>query len=150
MIVHSPKTEHHEGRDWRVVPIFPELRSYLEQAWDLAEEGEEFVVTKIRSGQSNLRTTFNKIIKRAGLTPWPKLFQNLRASRQTELQESFPTHVVCKWMGNSPKIAQQHYLQTTEEHFHKAVQIPVQQAVAMHRMMHHLSMKKLQQTLSYQ
>ena len=130
MIVHSPKTEHHEGRESRVVPIFPELRPYLEKAWDLAEEGEEFVVTKIRSSDSNLRTTFHKIIKRAGLTPWAKLFQNLRASRQTELQEKFPTHVVCAWMGNSPKIAQKHYLQTTEEHFQKAVQNPVQQASA--------------------
>jgi hypothetical protein len=45
-----------------------------------------------------------------------------RASRQTELQETFPTHVVCKWMGNSPKVAQRHYLQTTEEHFKKATQ----------------------------
>ena len=130
VIVHSPKTEHHEGRGSRVVPIFSELRPYLENAWDLAEEGEEFVVTKIRSSESNLRTTFQKIVKRAGLTPWAKLFQNLRASRQTELQEVFPTHVVCAWMGNSPKIAQKHYLQTTEEHFKKAVQNPVQQTSA--------------------
>lgn len=26
----------------------------------------------------NLRTTFEKIVRRAGLTPWPKLFHNLR------------------------------------------------------------------------
>jgi len=56
----------------------------------------------------------------AGFVTWPKLFQNLRASRQTELEESFPTHVVCSWMGNSPKVAREHYLQTTEDHFKKA------------------------------
>lgn len=87
-----------------------------------------FVVTRIRDSESNLRTTFLKIIKRAGLKPWPKLFQNLRASRQTELQEIYPTHVVCSWMGNSPKVAQKHYLQGTDEHFEKAVQNPLQQA----------------------
>ncbi|MEO1994523.1 MAG: phage integrase SAM-like domain-containing protein [Planctomycetaceae bacterium] len=130
MRVQSPKTEHHEGMESRLVPIYPELRPYLDKAWELAEDKAEFVVTKIRDGESNLRTTFQKIIKRAGLTPWPKLFQNLRASRQTELQEIFPTHVVCKWMGNSPKVAQKHYLQTTEEHFAKAVHNPVQQSSA--------------------
>lgn len=32
--VHSTKTEHHTGGGVRVVPIFPELRPYLEAAWD--------------------------------------------------------------------------------------------------------------------
>jgi len=36
MVVFSPKTEHHEGRESRIVPIFPELRPYLEEAWDNA------------------------------------------------------------------------------------------------------------------
>lgn len=31
MLVRSAKTEHHEGKATRVVPIFPELRPYLEQ-----------------------------------------------------------------------------------------------------------------------
>lgn len=30
MTVRSPKTEHHEGQDSRVIPIFPELRPYLD------------------------------------------------------------------------------------------------------------------------
>ena len=29
LMVASPKTEHHEGHDCRVVPLFPELRPYL-------------------------------------------------------------------------------------------------------------------------
>ena len=69
-------------------------------------------------------------LTRVGLKPWPKLFQNLRASRQTELQETCPTYVVCAWMGNSPKVAQKHDLQVTEQHFEKAVQNPVQQPAA--------------------
>lgn len=66
----------------------------------------------------NLRTQF----ERAGLSAWPRLFHNLRSSRQTELSESFPAHVVCAWLGNSEVIARDHYLQVTEEHFAKAAQ----------------------------
>jgi len=41
MVVRSPKTEHHEGGESRVVPIFPELRPYLEAVFDQAEPGTE-------------------------------------------------------------------------------------------------------------
>ncbi|MEP3482380.1 MAG: site-specific integrase [Fuerstiella sp.] len=119
IVIHSPKTAN-SGKTSRVIPMFPELKPYLQEAWDNATDSQEFLVTRYRHRTQNLRTTFQKIIARAGLTTWPKLFQNLRASRQTELEESFPTHVVCKWMGNSPKVAQKHYLQTTEEHFEAA------------------------------
>jgi hypothetical protein len=55
------------------------------------------------------------------LKPWPKLFQNLRATRQTELCQKFPEHVVCDWIGNSPSVAREHYLRTTDEHFEQAI-----------------------------
>ena len=71
-----------------------------------------------------MRTTFEKIVTRAGLKPWPRLFHNLRASRQTELSELFPSHVVCKWLGNSEDIARLHYLQTTDAHFEAALGRP--------------------------
>ena len=122
LLVHSPKTEHHEGRDKRLVPLYPKLREQLDEALRLAEEGSEYVIPLCRDPKQNLRTAFSRIIDRAGLKQWPKLFQNLRASRQTELEEEFPTHVVCGWMGNSPKVARKHYLQTTDEHFRKATQ----------------------------
>ena len=65
----------------------------------------------------NLRTRFLKILKRAGVQKWPRLFRNIRSSRQTELAEIFPSHVVCAWMGNSEDIAKKHYLQVTDAHF---------------------------------
>ncbi len=37
--IHSPKTEHHEGKESRVIPIFPELRPHLEAMWDDSEPG---------------------------------------------------------------------------------------------------------------
>jgi hypothetical protein len=74
----------------------------------------------------NLRTTFKKIVKRAGLTAWPRLFHNLRSSRQTELAERFPSHVVCDWLGNSEDIARKHYCQTTDAHFADAAGGPTE------------------------
>lgn len=43
------------------------------------------------------------------------------ASRQTELAERFPSHVVCDWLRNSEDIARKHYFQTTDDHFARAV-----------------------------
>jgi len=118
--VDSPKTEHHVGKAYRIIPMFPELRPYLEERWEQAEPGETHFVTRYRDAKQNLRTAFTKIIKRAGLQPWPKLWHNMRASRQTDLEEVFPSHVVCSWMGNSVQVARKHYLQTTDEHYQKA------------------------------
>ncbi|MBA3315394.1 MAG: hypothetical protein H0T47_19170 [Planctomycetaceae bacterium] len=64
----SPKTEYHEGKASRLVPLFPELRPHLESAWELAERGALYVVAQYRN-RANLRTRFEKIIKRAGLKP---------------------------------------------------------------------------------
>lgn len=129
--VRSPKTAHHEGHEERFVPIFPELRPYLQAARDelladfdpkIEKLSQQPVIRRYRDGNANLRTQLLRIIKRAGLTAWPKLFQNLRATRQTELEECFPSHVVCAWIGNSQTVARKHYLQVTDEHFKKAAQ----------------------------
>ena len=109
--------------------MFPELRPHLEAAFDEAEPGT-FVITKYRDASQNLRTHLQRIIQKAGLKPWPKLFQNLRSTRETELAENNPLHVVTAWLGNSQIVAAKHYLQVTDEHFERAlmpVQNPVQQ-----------------------
>jgi integrase len=130
IVVQSPKTEHHPGKASRVIPLFPELRPILAEAFDLAPDGAEFVVdAKFRKAamgeagwmNANLRTTFEKIVRRADLQPWPRLFHNLRASRETELVETYPVQVVTSWLGNTPSVAMRHYLMTTDEHFDAAV-----------------------------
>ena len=82
--------------------------------------GKADVITRYRAKNSNLRTQFQRIINRAGLEAWPRLFHNLRASRQTELEQLYPSYVVAKWIGNSESIARKHYLMLTEDHYHKA------------------------------
>ena len=119
-IVHSPKTEGHQGRESRIVPLFAELRPFLEQAFDEAEPGQEFVIHRERTSSENLRTHLTRIIKKAGLVQWPRITHNMRASRQTELEAQHPTHIVCSWIGNTPAVAHRHYLQVTEHDFTKA------------------------------
>ena len=133
IVVHSPKTEHHPNGESRVIPIFPELRPYLVEVFDQAvlEGGDvrnQSVITRYRERNCNLRTQLERIIGRAGLEPWPKLFQNLRSTRETELAEDWPIHVVCAWIGNSQAVAKKHYLQVTEDHLAKAARQPDQEA----------------------
>lgn len=123
----SPKTEN-QGKASRVIPIFPEIRPHLEEAWEKAEEGSDFVISRYRESEGNLRTQLARIIRKAGLEPWSKLWQNLRSSRETELVETYPLHVVCDWIGNSKRVAMKHYLQTHEAHFEKATQSDVSDA----------------------
>ena len=120
-IVRSAKTEHHgAAHATRIVPLFPELLAVLQEAWDAAEPGTVFVVNKSRNAEVNLRTRFTRIVERAGYKPWPKLFQNLRSTRETELAGKYPLHVVTEWCGNSKPIALKHYLRTTEADFEAA------------------------------
>jgi hypothetical protein len=76
--------------------------------------------------QANRRPQLERIIIRADLKPWPRLVQNLRSTRQTELEEQFPSHVVCAWIGNSIRVAEKHYLQVTEDHYRRALQNAMQ------------------------
>jgi integrase len=66
IVVHSPKTEGYEGKETRVVPLFPELKTLLNEAWEAEAENSEFVITRYRNDSQNLRTTLLKIIERAG------------------------------------------------------------------------------------
>jgi integrase len=127
MHIPEPKVEHHDGRGVRQCPLFPELRLILEEAWDLYGDSSEYVVDAAayraaamkESGwqNANLRTQLLKLLEKAGVDPWPRLFHSMRASRQTELEREFPTYVVCAWLGNSEKIAKESYLLVTEDHF---------------------------------
>ncbi len=126
--VTSRKTKR-QGKPFRTVPMFPELRPFLDAAFEQADEGSRYVVTRYRHKNANLRTQLLRIIRKAGVEPWDRLFQNLRASRETELANNFPLHVVTAWLGNTPKVATDHYLQVTDDHYTQATQGVVQQVV---------------------
>jgi len=119
-IVRSSKTEHHTDGGVRVVPMFPELVPLFQAVFDQAQEGTVHVITRYRDAGQNLRTQFKRYIEAAGLVPWPKLFQNLRASRATELADKFPSHVCAAWLGHTERVADEHYRSVTDQHFDRA------------------------------
>lgn len=120
IIIRSPKTEHHAGKSFRTIPIFKELVKPIQDVYDTAAEGQIFCCPRCADPTVNLRTMFLKLIDRAGFDSWPKLWHNLRASRQTELAGAFPLHIVCDWLGNSQAIAMEHYLSVTDADFNRA------------------------------
>jgi integrase len=130
MSIPEPKVEHHEGRGIRSCPIFPELRPILDEAFEIFGDKSDYVVaapqyraaanTAMGWKNANLRSEMTRLLRRAGVSGWTRLFHSMRASRQTELQREFPLHVVCSWLGNSPRIAQQSYLLVTEDDFSRA------------------------------
>jgi len=115
MMVRSNKTP-----PIRSCPIFPELRQHLLRAKEYAPEGAELVVTRY-TADANILTTLQKIVTKAGLVPWPKLMQNLRATRETELLAHYPAKDVTGWLGNSPNVANKHYAMTMQASFDRAV-----------------------------
>lgn len=122
ILVHSPKTEHHTGKATRLIPMFPELKEQLKLQWEQAEEGgSPYVIDRWRGTESAMRTHFRRIVFRAGLPEWDRLFQNLRASRATDICNEYPAYVEAQWIGHSEKIAEAHYLQVTDDHFQRAL-----------------------------
>ena len=119
-VVRAAKTEHHDDGGVRMVPMFPELVEHFRRVFDEAEVGAVYVISRYRNSAQNLRTQFQRFIEQAGVTPWPKPWQNLRVSRATELADRFPSHVCAAWLGHSEKIADAFYRQVTDSHFDRA------------------------------
>ncbi|WP_145291421.1 site-specific integrase [Rosistilla oblonga] len=126
MLVRSEKTAHHVGQGSRKVPIFADLMPFIEDARELSEGTGEYLVHRYRDEESNLRTQLHRIIERAHLKPWPKAFQNLRASRATDLVMHHPLHVVSQWTGHSIETMRKFYLQVTDEHRQAALAVKPQ------------------------
>ena len=126
LTIRASKTEHHEDGGIRFVPVFPELRSFLQALQDLAQPGIACplttpVFTRWKSTSQNIGTAFKRVLEQAGIQRWPKLFHNLRASRQTELLAEFPAKDVCDWLGNTQAVAMRHYAMATSDSFERAV-----------------------------
>jgi len=122
MLVTSPKTEHHEGKGTRMVPIVDEVFALLEKMYDGLSEPTEFVINRYRKVKASyIWKLVNQAATRAGFTPWPRLFNAMRSSRQTDWAEEFPRHVACEWMGNSEDVADEHYLTVKDKYFERAV-----------------------------
>lgn len=127
----SLKWSHIEGREIRECPIFPDVLKILEYAYELylsRDNPSEYVcdadsyraAAQTAEGwkNSNLRTQFLKLLKKAGVEPWPRVFHSMRASLQTEFEENslgtsfvvgwaipkkWPKHTICLSLPNTSK-----------------------------------------------
>ncbi len=129
MVIHVPKKAHLDGHRTREVPLFPEIRPHLEEARRLAAPGSVYVVPRARQVGVNLRTHLERLLAKAGVAQWTRLFQNLRASRETELVRTTRVDLVISWLGHTRQVALDHYLMPTDEDFRQASQATVQNAV---------------------
>jgi integrase len=116
--VHSSKTAHHEGKDIRYVPL-RDVRQYLDALYFDPETADGPIITRFTPSNSNLDKPCKVILNNASVVPWPKLFQNMRASCETDWLSEAPAHVVAGWIGHSVKVQRQNYAQITEGHFEK-------------------------------
>jgi integrase len=112
-VVDSSKTEQHAKRAIRIVPMVPAIERELLAWFAESTEGAERVFPDI-DGDTNLRTQLEKILKRAGVTQWPKLWQNLRASGSTDFARTLPSHVAAAICGHTEQVAKEHYWQVTD------------------------------------
>ena len=113
--VRQAKLEHHPGRATRVVPIFAALRPHLEQAYRERKPGAVYVLPRVRT-TTELSTHAKRLVTKAGVTLWPKLFVNMRGSCSDDLERSGVSEkAINTWIGNSPRIRERHYHAVRDE-----------------------------------
>ncbi len=130
LVIYAPKTDRR-----RVVPMATPLRTALEELWDwlgaqYPDQHVRWVLPRLRElvarpdglfRNANLRTRAYKILDRAGIKPWPKLFQNLRTSCAIDLARARPQHLATEWMGHTADVAREFYLRATDDDYAKGV-----------------------------
>lgn len=117
----AKSSRNRKGTRDRKVPLFPELRKELEALRD-RDKGKkpEFVINRYRDPKTNLGTRITEIAKSAGVGPIPRPFDNMRASRSTEIDREYGPKAESLWIGHSAKTAFKHYLMVLEEDFARA------------------------------
>ncbi len=125
--VFAPKTAYRKSEP-RMVPLFPELMPYVKKlvSTSKAKQGEFVFSERYRTcTEANITNIMRRTVKRAKVELWPKLWQNLRASRTTELVDNFPIKNVCKWLGNTQEVVLKHYLRASKDAMRQATQTKV-------------------------
>jgi len=138
-IIDSSKTEHHANRGIRLVPLLPDLERELLLLLAEAKPKEENVFPGLRT-DSKLRTSLEKLITKAVVKQWPKLWQNLRASGCTDFARNLPSHVAAAICVHTEQIAKEHYWQVSDADLDSVIKqqeqtrsSKPQQALAKHR-----------------
>jgi len=102
----------------RQVPIDPDLHTILFAVWMKGEQ-ERPCAMRCRS----FHRDFQVIRRRAGLEKWARWCHTLRKNAETDWGRKYPIHTVTEWLGNSPKVAMDHYLHAVDAEFDAAAGI---------------------------
>ena len=115
ILLHSPKTKHYETMDSRMVPLFPELKPYLDEVY-FSDADETYVFPTIRKN-SNPATYAKKLVGNADVPVWGNFFNSIRASAETDLMDEYGLRRACQWAGNSAATAMKNYALIRKEDF---------------------------------
>jgi integrase len=120
--VYSPKLNPHEHLRDREVPLFPLLLAELDTLRSIPDnEGQEYVINRYSNREViNVVHPFTKIAERAGIGRIARPFDNMRASRATEVHREYGAIAESVWLGHSKKIASECYLMVTDEDYDAA------------------------------
>jgi integrase len=123
-VTSSKGARHSKGT--RVVPLFPSVRLELEGLRHESSKGgkgsaTDFVITRFRRRDQNLRTQLAKFFQRAGMEEIPKVFNNFRASARADLlRQGYTKEILNDWLGHGSAVAERHYSRITEDDINKA------------------------------
>jgi integrase len=119
--IRVPGSKGRQGRKrMRDLPIFPEIAVAFKELQAERPNQEGQIVLSYSFGD-NMGTQMARIIEEAGVTDWERPFQNLRSTRATELaRRGVVIQDFCRWLGHSPKVALEHYLQVQTRDFDRA------------------------------
>lgn len=112
----------------RVVPLFETARIELANLFDSAPTTPWVFNHARASAATQWRAWILTACRTAGVQPWPKIWHNLRAACRTDLEEQFPAHVCDCWLGHSTRVAKDHYLRVTPDHWALACEITANMA----------------------
>ena len=95
----------------RVVPFFEEIIPYFEAVKAKAAPGQEYVFEYYRKHKSVGRG-LERAVKKAGVTPWPGDFVQLRSNAITDKREAgWRNEIMTAVFGNSVKVREEYYIQ---------------------------------------
>ena len=114
----APRQQHEAAL--RLGQLHDELRPILDRYAQSVKSRERLLFPDLPSAV-NVRQRFQRMLAKAGVKAWPKLFQNLRASFAIDTVERFPTHTVSGWCGHSLTIQQKAYMIARDSHFKAAM-----------------------------
>ena len=120
--VRNAKLKRIERLYKRAVPLFGEVLTELDKLRSIpGHEEEKYVINRYsRNGCAVLVAPLDKIAVKSGIGKIVRPFDNMRASRSTEVHRDYGAMAESLWLGHSKEIAKECYLMVTDDDYAKA------------------------------